>query len=96
MSPTGVRTMSNQFTHVRALSLSDAIVHLAAGGARLMAGGTDLPASLQIDAARTTVGRAADAALAEAIPLADNRYKIPLFRALLVDTLEDVCGLTRA
>ncbi len=36
---------------------------------------------------------AADAAMADAMPLADNRYKIELFRNLLVASLEEVCGL---
>ncbi len=39
------------------------------------------------------VRAAADAAMADAMPLADNRYKIGLFRNLLVASLEEVCGL---
>jgi xanthine dehydrogenase YagS FAD-binding subunit len=39
---------------------------------------------------------AADAAMADAMPLADNRYKVDLFRALLVESLEEVCGLRRS
>jgi xanthine dehydrogenase YagS FAD-binding subunit len=38
---------------------------------------------------------AADEAMADAMPLADNRYKVDLFRALLVESLEEVCGLRR-
>jgi xanthine dehydrogenase YagS FAD-binding subunit len=40
------------------------------------------------------IREAADAALAEAAPLADNRYKVGLFRDLLVDALEAVSGIT--
>jgi xanthine dehydrogenase YagS FAD-binding subunit len=40
------------------------------------------------------VREAADAAMADAMPLADNRYKVDLFRNLLVESLEEVCGLT--
>jgi len=39
------------------------------------------------------VRAAADAAMADAMPLADNGYKIDLFRNLLVAALEEVCGL---
>jgi xanthine dehydrogenase YagS FAD-binding subunit len=39
------------------------------------------------------IREAADAALADALPLADNRYKIGLFRDLLVEALESVSGL---
>jgi len=39
------------------------------------------------------VQQAADAAMADAIPLADNGYKVDLFRNLLVQSLEEVCGL---
>jgi xanthine dehydrogenase YagS FAD-binding subunit len=39
------------------------------------------------------VQRSADAALADAAPLADNRYKVDLFRGLLVESLGEVCGL---
>ena len=39
------------------------------------------------------VRRAAGAAMADAMPLADNRYKVDLFENLLVESLEDVCGL---
>jgi len=39
------------------------------------------------------VRRAAGAAMADAMPLADNRYKLDLFENLLVESLEDVCGL---
>ena len=42
------------------------------------------------------VQQAADAAMADAMPLADNRYKVDLFRALLVESLEEVCGLRPA
>jgi xanthine dehydrogenase YagS FAD-binding subunit len=38
---------------------------------------------------------AADAAMADAMPLADNRYKVDLFRSLLVESLEEVCGLRK-
>jgi xanthine dehydrogenase YagS FAD-binding subunit len=40
------------------------------------------------------VQQAAGAAMADAMPLADNRYKVDLFRNLLVESLEEVCGLT--
>jgi CO/xanthine dehydrogenase FAD-binding subunit len=153
-----------------ARSLTKAITHLSAGGARVAAGGTELAGTLHIDGPRTTkvvdisqldelkgfdrtsggglrigalatlagvaaaalviensvadisvvlgaaapvpwrareaeallVGRepapqavqaAADAALADALPLADNRYKLVLFRNLLVESPEEVCGL---
>jgi hypothetical protein len=33
--------------------------------------------------------------LAEAMPLADNRYEVDLFRALLVESLGEVCALRR-
>ena len=39
------------------------------------------------------VRQAADAAMADAMPLADHRYKVDLFRNVLVDSLEEVCGL---
>jgi len=39
------------------------------------------------------VRAAANAAMADAMPLADNGYKIDLFRNLLVAALEEVCGL---
>jgi xanthine dehydrogenase YagS FAD-binding subunit len=39
------------------------------------------------------VQQAADAAMADAVPLADNAYKVDLFRHLLVQSLEEVCGL---
>jgi len=39
------------------------------------------------------IREAADAALADALPLADNRYKIGLFRDLLVEALDTVAGL---
>lgn len=42
---------------------------------------------------RDLIREAAEAALADAVPLADNRYKVGLFRDLLVDALEDVAGL---
>jgi xanthine dehydrogenase YagS FAD-binding subunit len=42
------------------------------------------------------VREAADAAMADAMPLADNRYKVELFRDLLVESLEEVCGLRRS
>ena len=38
---------------------------------------------------------AADAAMADAMPLADNRYKVDLFRSLLLESLEEVCGLRK-
>jgi len=41
------------------------------------------------------VQQAADAAMADAMPLADNRYKVDLFRNMLVESLEEVCGLSR-
>jgi hypothetical protein len=31
--------------------------------------------------------------MADAMPLADNAYKVDLFRHLLVQSLEEVCGL---
>jgi xanthine dehydrogenase YagS FAD-binding subunit len=45
----------------------------------------------QID--RMLIAEAVDAALADAMPLADNGYKVGLFRALLVDALEEVWEL---
>jgi xanthine dehydrogenase YagS FAD-binding subunit len=39
------------------------------------------------------VRAAAEAAMADAMPLAENRYKVELFRALLPEVLEEVCGL---
>jgi xanthine dehydrogenase YagS FAD-binding subunit len=39
------------------------------------------------------IREATDAALADARPLADNRYKVGLFRDLLVDALERVAGV---
>ena len=39
------------------------------------------------------VRAAAEAAMADAMPLADNHYKLDLFRNLLVASLEEVCGL---
>lgn len=45
----------------------------------------------QID--RMLIAEAVDAALGDAAPLADNRYKVGLFRALLVDALEEVWEL---
>lgn len=45
----------------------------------------------QID--RMLIAEAVDAALADAVPLADNRYKVGLFRALLVDALEEIWEL---
>ena len=41
------------------------------------------------------VREAADAAMADAAPLADNGYKVELFRSLLVESLEAVCGFRR-
>ena len=41
---------------------------------------------------REVIGEAADAAMADAMPLADNRYKVELFRTLLIDALEEVGG----
>jgi len=31
--------------------------------------------------------------MADAMPLADNRYKVDLFRSLLVESLEEVFGI---
>lgn len=45
----------------------------------------------QID--RMLIAEAVDAALADAMPLADNRYKIGLFKAILVDALEEIWEL---
>jgi xanthine dehydrogenase YagS FAD-binding subunit len=45
----------------------------------------------QID--RMLIAEAVSAALADAIPLADNRYKVGLFKALLVDALEEIWEL---
>ena len=45
----------------------------------------------QID--RMLIAEAVDAALADAAPLSDNRYKVGLFRALLVDALEEIWEL---
>lgn len=45
----------------------------------------------QID--RMLIAQAVDAALADAAPLADNRYKVGLFRALLVNALEEIWEL---
>jgi xanthine dehydrogenase YagS FAD-binding subunit len=45
----------------------------------------------QID--RMLIAEAVTAALADALPLADNRYKVGLFRALLVDALEEIWEL---
>jgi len=39
------------------------------------------------------IAQAADAAMADAMPLAENRYKVGLFRALLIDSLAEVAGL---
>jgi len=44
-------------------------------------------------ATRRVVEEAAEAAMADAMPLADNRYKVALFRELLVEALEEVSGL---
>jgi xanthine dehydrogenase YagS FAD-binding subunit len=44
-------------------------------------------------ATRRIVEEAAETAMADAMPLADNRYKIALFRPLLIDALEEVAGL---
>ena len=43
---------------------------------------------------RGSIARAADAAMADAMPLAENRYKVGLFRALLIDSLEEVAGIS--
>ena len=48
----------------------------------------------QID--RMLIAEAVEAALADAMPLADNRYKIGLFRAILVDALEEIWELRPA
>lgn len=48
----------------------------------------------QID--RMLIAEAVEAALADAIPLADNRYKVGLFKALLVDALEEIWELRPA
>jgi xanthine dehydrogenase YagS FAD-binding subunit len=45
---------------------------------------------------RAVIEQAADAAMADAMPLADNRYKVELFRTLLIDALEEVAGLKPA
>jgi xanthine dehydrogenase YagS FAD-binding subunit len=45
----------------------------------------------QID--RMLIAEAVEAALGDAVPLADNRYKVGLFRALIVDALEEVWEL---
>jgi xanthine dehydrogenase YagS FAD-binding subunit len=45
----------------------------------------------QID--RMLIAEAVAAALAEAVPLADNQYKVGLFKALLVDALEEIWEL---
>jgi xanthine dehydrogenase YagS FAD-binding subunit len=45
------------------------------------------------EVSQRAVRAAADAAMADAMPLADNRYKMDLFRSLLVASLEEVCGL---
>ena len=45
----------------------------------------------QID--RMLIAEAVEAALSDAMPLADNRYKVGLFRALLVDALEEIWEL---
>ena len=42
---------------------------------------------------RRLVDQAADAAMTDATPLAENVYKVDLFRSLLVESLEEVCGL---
>jgi CO/xanthine dehydrogenase FAD-binding subunit len=44
------------------------------------------------DATAEAFGRAADAELAEARPLRDNAYKVPLARNLLVSTLGELAG----
>jgi xanthine dehydrogenase YagS FAD-binding subunit len=38
-------------------------------------------------------GRAIDAELAAAVPLADNAYKVPLMRRLVVRTLAELAGV---
>jgi xanthine dehydrogenase YagS FAD-binding subunit len=48
----------------------------------------------QID--RMLIAEAVEAAMADAMPLADNRYKVGLFRALLVDALEEIWELRPA
>ena len=48
----------------------------------------------QVD--RTLIARAVDAALADAVPLPDNRYKVNLFRALMIDALEETWQLRPA
>lgn len=45
---------------------------------------------------RRAIEQAGEAAVADAMPLADNRYKIDLFRRLVVDALEEVTGLRPA
>jgi xanthine dehydrogenase YagS FAD-binding subunit len=45
------------------------------------------------EATPQTIRAAADAALADAVPLADNGYKVELFRNLLAEALETVAGL---
>lgn len=51
--------------------------------------------ALLIDRVPTRLGveEAADAAMADAVPLADNRYKVGVLRSLLIETLEEVSGL---
>jgi xanthine dehydrogenase YagS FAD-binding subunit len=44
------------------------------------------------DATAEAFGRAAELELAEARPLRDNAYKVPLARNLLVTTLRDLAG----
>jgi xanthine dehydrogenase YagS FAD-binding subunit len=48
----------------------------------------------QVD--RSLITRAVDAAMAEAVPLPDNRYKVNLFKALMVDALEEAWQLRPA
>lgn len=48
----------------------------------------------QVD--RTLIARAVDAAMAEAMPLPDNRFKVELFRALMIDALEEAWQLRPA
>jgi xanthine dehydrogenase YagS FAD-binding subunit len=42
---------------------------------------------------RLLIAEAVEAAFADAVPLVDNQYKVGLFKALLVDALEDIWGL---
>lgn len=81
--------MADDIAYIRARSLSEAIAHLAAGGARLMAGGTDLPVSLEIDGDRTSkvVDITALAELRGVTPTPDGGLRIGA-----LSSLEDVAA----